>query len=96
MIAKRVSDIGVCEGGVGGRGVSKVAGEVGFKGRHLSTLSMLARAGWHWSGYENMTRMTMARRPIVEATLGGSVLRILELRIDMGGGIVGKEGKTYT
>ena len=74
MIAKRVSDIGGCWGeGEGGRGVSKIAGEVGFEGRHLSMLSMLARAGWHWRGKENMTRITMARRPIVEATLGGSM-----------------------
>lgn len=50
IIAKRVSDIGGWVGGLGGRDVSKAVGEVGFEGRHLSTLSMLARVGWHWRG----------------------------------------------
>lgn len=55
MTAKRVSDIpaplewgsrDVCVPGVGVRRV----GVVFFVGRHLSTLSALARAGWHCKG----------------------------------------------
>jgi hypothetical protein len=41
-------------------------------GRHFRTASTEARQGWTWRGYENMTRTTMAARPMVDATAGGS------------------------
>jgi hypothetical protein len=43
-------------------------------GRHLRTASTEARHGWTWRGYENITRMTMAALPMVEATDGASVV----------------------
>ena len=41
-----------------------------FRGRHFDTASTLARQGCTCNGYENMTRMTMAARPMVEKTEG--------------------------
>ena len=41
-------------------------------GRHLRTASTDALQGWTWSGYENITMITMAVLPIVDATAGVS------------------------
>lgn len=41
-------------------------------GRHFNTASTEALQGWTWSGYENMTRMTIAALAIVEAIEGMS------------------------
>ena len=41
-------------------------------GRHFRTASMEARQGWTCSGMLNVTRITIAALPIVEATDGGS------------------------
>src|ERR1700730_8465854 len=46
-------------------------------GCHLRTASTLARQGWTWSGYENMTSTTMAARPIVAETDGAYCATIL-------------------
>ena len=43
-----------------------------LRGRHLSTASTDALHGWTWSGYENITRMTMAALPTVEVIEGAS------------------------
>lgn len=43
-----------------------------FLGRHLRTLSTDALQGCTCSGYENMTRITIAALPMVEATEGAS------------------------
>lgn len=41
------------------------------RGRHRSTLSTLARHGCTCIGCENMTRITMAARPMVDVHDGG-------------------------
>lgn len=63
IIANRRSDIGSCAGAT----VLADTGRVPRDGRHLRMLLIDARQGWIWRGYENMTRTTMAARPIVEA-----------------------------
>jgi hypothetical protein len=45
-----------------------------LEGRHFSTASTEALQGCTCKGYENMTRITMAAFPIVEATDGTSMV----------------------
>lgn len=51
-------------------GVGVISGLRVREGRHLLIESTLERQGWIWSGYENMTKTTIAARPIVEAMEG--------------------------
>jgi hypothetical protein len=76
-MANRTSDMSPFLGAAmvgrrGGDDVADGAGEARRCGRQFMTASTEARQGWIWSGYENMTRTTMAARPIVDAAAGGS------------------------
>jgi hypothetical protein len=51
------------------------------RGRHFAQASRLARQGWICRGYENMTRMTMAKRPIVAAAAVGYIETMLPLML---------------
>ena len=68
--------------------VSLIAGDRGSSsvvrtGRHLRTLSTLARQGWHIRGNENKIRITIDARPIVDVTDGGSENKLLIRRVIM-------------
>ena len=67
---------------VGRRGL--LGGKLGWDlcpfGRHFNTASSEARQGWICNGMLNVTRMTMAALPMVEAVFAGSVIPIVQLQ----------------
>src|SRR3569833_894921 len=87
--AKRISDMGAlgepwlsADAVVGRRGL--LGGKLGWDlcpiGRHFNTASSEARQGWSCNGMLNVTRMTMAALPMVEAVFAGSVIPIVQLQ----------------